>query len=180
MSPADMVLTPAGLRFMGRILPCSIGRGGVRTAKREGDGATPAGVHRIAGLLYRPDRLPPPAPWAEPITPGDLWCDASGHPAYNHPVRAPFDASHESLRRADPLYDIVLVTDWNWPVARPGAGSAIFLHQWRRPGFPTAGCIAVARDDLRWLAARAAPGTRLIVPPTLAGRARRRLVHTIV
>lgn len=175
-----MVLTPAGLRFAGRVIPCSIGRGGVSAAKREGDGATPAGVHRIAGLLYRPDRLPRPAPWAEPIGPGDLWCDDSGDPAYNQPVRAPCAASHERLRRADPLYDLVLVTDWNWPRATPGAGSAIFLHQWRRPGFPTAGCIAMARGDLIRLAARAVPGTRLIVPATLAGRAGRRLVHTTV
>ena len=169
-----MVLIPGGLRAFGRILPCSIGRAGVTAAKAEGDGATPAGVHRIAGLLYRPDRLARPAPWAEPIGPGDLWCDAPGDPAYNHAVRAPFRPSHERLRRADPLYDLVLVTDWNWPDARPGRGSAIFLHQWRRPGFPTAGCIALSRPDLLWLAARAGPGTRLAVPAALAGRATRR------
>ena len=134
--PEDMVLTPAGLRFAGRLIPCSIGRGGVSSAKREGDGATPAGVHRIVGLLFRPDRIARPAPWAEPIGPQDLWCDDSGHPAYNHWVRSPFAASHERLRRADPLYDLVLVTDWNWPEARAGKGSAIFLHQWRRPRRP--------------------------------------------
>ncbi len=167
-----MVLTPTGLRFMGRVFPCATGRGGISTAKREGDGATPAGIHRIAGLLYRPDRIGRPAPWGEPIAPGDLWCDAADDPAYNHLVRAPFGASHENLRRADPLYDLVLVTDWNWPDAQPGRGSAIFLHRWRRPGFPTAGCIAMARPHLRWIAARAAPGTRVMVPPALAGRER--------
>lgn len=165
-----MVLTPVGLRFWGRLLPCAVGRGGVVADKREGDGATPAGVHRMAGLLYRPDRLLRPAPWARPILPGDLWCDDSGHPLYNHLVRAPLAASHESLRRADPLYDLVLLTDWNWPHARPGRGSAIFLHQWRRPRHPTAGCIALSRADLLWLAIRAAPGTRLVVPTVLAGR----------
>lgn len=169
-----MVLTPAGLRFAGRLIPCSIGRAGVSAAKREGDGATPAGVHRIVGLLYRPDRLARPAPWAETIGPRDLWCDDSTHPAYNHWVRAPFDASHERLRRADPLYDLVLVTDWNWPKAAPGQGSAIFLHQWRRPRHPTAGCIAVSRRDLVRLAADAAPGTRLVVPEALSGRLARR------
>lgn len=168
--PEDMVLTPAGLRFAGRLIPCGIGRGGVSAAKREGDGATPAGIHRVVGLLYRPDRILRPAPWAEPIGPRDLWCDDSGHPAYNHLVRAPFAASHERLRRADPLYDLVLVTDWNWPDAQASRGSAIFLHQWRRPRHPTAGCIAFARRDLIWLAGRAAPATRLVVPWTLAGR----------
>jgi L,D-peptidoglycan transpeptidase YkuD (ErfK/YbiS/YcfS/YnhG family) len=67
------------------------------------------------------------------------------------------------MRRADPQYDVVLITDWNWPEASPGRGSAIFLHQWRRPGAATAGCIAMARGDLLWLAAKVAPGTRLII-----------------
>src|SRR5699024_11725657 len=104
------------------------------------------------------------------------WCDAPYHPAYNHLFRSPLAASHEVMRRADPLYDIVLVTDWNSAPARPGHGSAIFLHQWRRPGFPTAGCIAMARRDLVWLAARARPGTPLRVPP-LAGHAFRPRSH---
>ena len=169
-----MVLTREGLRFAGRLWPCTIGRGGVRRDKREGDGATPAGVHRIVGLLYRPDRLRRPAPWAEPIGPGDLWSDAPGDRNYNHHVRAPYPHSHERLRRADPLYDLVLVTDWNWPEARAGQGSAIFLHQWRRPGFPTAGCIAMARRDLIWLAGAIRPGEALAVPALPRWPARRR------
>lgn len=159
-----MVLTPQGLRFRGRLIPCSIGKGGVTRTKREGDGATPAGIHRITGLWYRPDRMPCPAPWAQPIGPRDLWCDDPGHPAYNHHATAPLAASHENLRRADPLYDLILTTDWNWPRATPGKGSAIFLHQWRRPRFGTEGCIAFARPHLIWLARQARPGTTLCVP----------------
>jgi L,D-peptidoglycan transpeptidase YkuD (ErfK/YbiS/YcfS/YnhG family) len=78
-------------------------------------------------------------------------------------VRAPYGGSHERLRRADPLYDLVIVTDWNWPEAEAGKGSAIFLHQWRRGGYPTEGCVAFARADLHWIAARIEIGTRLIV-----------------
>jgi len=37
------------------------------------------------------------------------------------------------------------------------------VHQWRRPGYPTAGCVALARPDLHWIARRIRPGTRLIV-----------------
>lgn len=160
-----MVLTKRGLRFAGRLYPCTIGRGGVTLNKREGDGATPAGTHRITGLLYRPDRLTRPAPWAQPIHPRDLWSDDAADRAYNHKVRAPHRFSHERLRRADPLYDLILLTDWNWPDARAGRGSAIFLHQWRRPGHPTEGCIAFARPHMQQIARQAAPGTRLIVPP---------------
>ena len=135
--------------------------------KREGDGATPAGVHRITGLLWRADRMARPARWADPIGPGDLWCDDPAHLAYNRPVRAPFPASAERLRRADRLYDLVLLTDWNADPVRPGRGSAIFLHRWRRRGGPTEGCIALAPAALRRLAVRVRPGTRLIVPEAL-------------
>ena len=159
-----LTLFPTHLAAFGRRLPCTIGKGGVRADKREGDGATPSGRHEITGLLYRPDRVLPPAPWAIAIGPGDLWCDAPDHADYNQLVRQPFPASAERLRRADPLYDIVLLTDWNWPEAEPGRGSAIFLHRWRRPGYPTEGCIALSPENIRWLAARAEPGTALIVP----------------
>ncbi len=159
----DLVVTPTGCRFMGRRFACTIGRSGVTRAKREGDGATPLGVHRIVGLLYRPDRLARPADWAVPIRPRDLWCDDPRHEDYNLMVRAPFAASAERLARADPLYDIVLITDWNWPRAERGAGSAIFLHAWRKPGHPTAGCVAFAPQDLRWIVPRIRYATRLIV-----------------
>ena len=162
-----MLLTPKGLLFAGRRLPCTHGRGGIRKDKREGDLATPSGLHRITGLLFRPDRIAAHTlpRWATPIRPGDLWCDDPQSPAYNHLVRAPFAARHEVLRRADPLYDLVLTTDWNWPLAVPSAGSAIFIHTWRRPGAPTAGCLGLSRADLLWLAARIVPQTALIIPP---------------
>ncbi|MEM6728510.1 MAG: L,D-transpeptidase family protein [Pseudomonadota bacterium] len=163
MKSTDMVLTPRGLRAFGRVLPCSVGRGGLTGRKREGDGATPRGVHRLIGMLYRPDRLARPADWALPIRPGDLWCDDPRDADYNLMVRAPFDGRHERLRRADPLYDIVILTDWNWPYAVKGRGSAIFLHAWRKPGHPTEGCVALSAGDLRWLAPRIRHATRLIV-----------------
>ncbi|MBN2907470.1 MAG: L,D-transpeptidase family protein [Rhodobacteraceae bacterium] len=163
MTRTDLVLTPTHLRFATRRFPCAIGRGGIREDKREGDGATPRGVHRVVGMLYRADRITAPNDWAIPIGPGDLWSDDPGDCAYNHMVRAPHAHSHERLRRADPLYDLVILTDWNWPDAQPGRGSAIFLHQWRKARHPTEGCIAFRRDHLRWIAARLIPGTRLIV-----------------
>lgn len=170
MSVPRAVLTPRGLRLGRWVVPCAIGKAGVRGDKREGDGATPAGVLTVVGALYRPDRLPRPLPWARPIGPRDLWSDGADDPAYNHLVRAPHAHSHERLRRADPLYDLVLLTDWNWPHAVPGRGSAIFLHQWRRPGFPTEGCIAFARANLLRVARALPPGAEIMVPEPLIGR----------
>jgi L,D-peptidoglycan transpeptidase YkuD (ErfK/YbiS/YcfS/YnhG family) len=164
VKPDDLVLTPRGLRFQGKVYPCTFGRGGITGRKREGDGATPRGTHRLVGMLYRPDRMARPADWALPIGAGDLWSDDPNHEDYNMMVRAPYDHSHEKLRRADPLYDLILLTDWNWPYAVKGRGSAIFIHQYRRPGAPTEGCIALSRSDLRRIAPRITLQTRLIVP----------------
>lgn len=161
---ADLVLTKQGVRFQNRLIPCSIGRGGISANKREGDGATPAGQHRIMGLYYRPDRLLAPADWAMPIRPGDLWSDDVTDPAYNHLVGSPHAFGHEAMRRADPLYDIVLITDWNWPDAVPHKGSAIFLHVWRKPHHPTEGCVAFSKPALLWIIERLTPKSRLIVP----------------
>lgn len=163
MTPLDLVLTPTGLRFGGRRYACTIGRGGLLDDKREGDGATPKGIHRIVGMLYRPDRMARPTDWAVPIRPGDLWSDDPADEDYNLMVRAPYPHSHEVLRRADPLYDLVIVTDWNWPRAERGYGSCIFLHRWRRAGYPTAGCIALDPRHLRRIAAEIRYQTRLIV-----------------
>ncbi|WP_375260625.1 L,D-transpeptidase [Palleronia sp.] len=163
MTPHDLVLTPAGLRLGGRRIPCTIGRGGITDDKQEGDGATPSGMHRLAGVLYRPDRVAPPVPWAIPIGLQDIWSDDPTDPRYNRMSRGPSPFSHERLRRADPLYDLVILTDWNWPDAVPGRGSAIFLHRWRRPGYPTEGCVAMEPADLAWVAGRLTPDTRLIV-----------------
>ena len=163
MTANDLVVMPTHVRFMGRRFARTIGRSGLTGDKREGDMATPRGVHRIAGMLYRADRMAQPARWAEAIGPQDLWSDDVSDAAYNNHVRAPHGFSHEALRRSDPMYDLVLITDWNWPDAVSGHGSAIFIHQWRGPGRPTAGCVAFRRDHLRWIARRISIGSRVVI-----------------
>lgn len=165
MKQSDLVVTRQSARFMGRVFPCSLGRGGIvpPEAKREGDGATPAGTHRIVGMLYNPARMARPTDWALPVSHADRWSDDGRDVDYNLMVRMPHRFSHERLWRADPLYDLILITDWNWPDAVPGRGSAIFVHTWRRPRFPTAGCVAFDRQDLLWIAPRILHETRLII-----------------
>ena len=163
MSVHDLIVRRRHVLFGRRRFACSVGRGGVTSHKLEGDGATPRGILHITQLFYRADRIPPPAPWAIAIGPQDIWCDAPTHPAYNSFAQRPLNASHERLYRADPMYDIILNTDWNWPNPQAGKGSAIFIHAWRRRGAPTAGCIALARADVYWIAQRAAPNTRILI-----------------
>jgi L,D-peptidoglycan transpeptidase YkuD (ErfK/YbiS/YcfS/YnhG family) len=129
----------------------TLGRGGVRADKREGDGATPVGVLPLRRVLYRPDRVPPPvsAVAVDALSPTDGWCDDPAHNDYNRLVQLPMDGRAETLWRDDPLYDIIGVLGWNDRPVRPGAGSAIFLHV-APPGFtPTDGCVALAPADLR-------------------------------
>ncbi len=162
-NPADLVLTKQGVRFHNRLIPCSIGRAGITSAKHEGDGATPVGRHKIMGLYYRPDRMRVPTSWAMPILPRDLWSDDVADSAYNHLVKAPHAYSHEKMRRADPLYDMVLITDWNWPIATPHKGSAIFLHVWRKARHPTEGCVAFSKSNLAWIIQHLTPDSHLVV-----------------
>ena len=58
--------------------------------------------------------------------------------------------------RADPLYDIIVELGWNDRPVQRGHGSAIFWHC-ARPGFtPTAGCVAIRREDFRKILPRLA------------------------
>ena len=166
----DLIVNEWGARFGGRRFPCAVGRGGIGLQKTEGDGVTPAGTWRLVGGGIRADRgarprMQTPAPFRlKPILPFDIWSDDPADPVYNHGFHgASHPFGHEKLCRADPLYDIVLFSDWNWPDAVPGDGSAIFIHAWRKARHPTEGCIAFAPEHLRWILARWAIRSRVIV-----------------
>lgn len=151
----------------GREVRCALGRGGVIAVgdKREGDGASPAGLWPLRRLLYRPDRghAPPTALSTRPLAPGDGWCDAPRDDCYNRMVTLPHGAHAESLWRMDGIYDLIVVVGHNDDPAISGAGSAIFLHLAREDFAPTQGCVALARDDLEALLALAAPGDSLAI-----------------
>ena len=141
---------------------CALGPAGVvaAAAKREGDGASPAGVWPIREVIYRPDRGPPPASAVRVRAMGrhDGWCDDPADAAYNRPVRLPYPARAEALWREDAIYDLIVVLGHNDDPVVPGAGSAIFLHVARPDYSPTQGCVAIARGDLEDLLAIATPG----------------------
>ena len=50
--------------------------------------------------------------------------------------------------RDDALYDVVVVIGHNDSPQVPGRGSAIFMHLAHEDYAPTAGCVALARNDL--------------------------------
>lgn len=162
----DLVVTRWGARFQGRRYRCAIGRGGIGVKQGEGDGITPLGSYRLGGVGYRSDRIGFDAPALDcwPIGLGDIWSDDPRDPDYNQRINARAHRfSHERLRRADPLYDIFAIVDYNWPDSVAGKGSAIFLHKWRKPRHPTEGCIAFAEDDLVAILAGWTPRSQVII-----------------
>ena len=163
----NLTLTPLGLRVGDKLLPCVIGKNGVSKLKREGDGKTPTGKHQIVGMLYRPDKISRPRKWALPIRPRDIWSDDVKDPNYNLMGTSPSLFGHEQLFRSDRLYDLILITNWNWPYAVKGRGSAIFIHSWRKNASPTEGCIALSIDNLLKVAKFIDFGSQLIVPESL-------------
>ena len=173
VSDDDLILHPPNtLRWRGRHFACAIGWGGVRTNKREGDGATPAGRFLLRRVLYRPDRMAPPrtALPVAPLSQRDGWCDDPAHPLYNRPLRLPHEARHEELWRPDRVYDLIVILGHNDAPIVPGLGSAVFLHVAQPDYAPTAGCVALAAGDILAILAGVGRHAWLRVPPTVAPR----------
>ena len=150
----DLVVTHWSARFMGHNLRVAIGRSGIAEKIGEGDGITPKGSFSIKGIGFRNDRISFKSANVEMnhTRINDLWSDDPKDKNYNHKVYSHnYLYSHETLRRSDGLYDAYGILDYNLPNAEPGKGSAIFIHAWRRPRYPTEGCIAFDISDLIWI-----------------------------
>jgi L,D-peptidoglycan transpeptidase YkuD (ErfK/YbiS/YcfS/YnhG family) len=163
--------TRGWLRCDGREFACALGRAGVSAHKREGDGATPVGTFPIRRVLYRADRvtrLETKIP-AHALSPGDGWCDAPTDARYNQFVRLPCPASAENLWREDAAYDVIVVLGHNDAPVVPFAGSAIFMHVATPDLAPTAGCVALRKDDLLWVLARLSVESTMTIQPASSG-----------
>jgi L,D-peptidoglycan transpeptidase YkuD (ErfK/YbiS/YcfS/YnhG family) len=151
-------LIAGSLRF-----PCALGPAGIVRNKREGDGATPAGRFQILWGYYRPDRRRADAGGValRPMRRDTGWCEDPASRRYNRPVRLPATEGVDRMWRADALYDLTFVLDFNYTRRSKGRGSAIFFHI-ARPGLtPTAGCVAISAADMRKLAPRLARGVTM-------------------
>mgnify|MGYP000362339299 CR=1 FL=1 len=157
----------ARLRFGDLVFDCALGKTGIRTTKREGDQATPAGRFPLRQLYYRPDKFHTAPVCALPTQEMEMldgWCDAPEHERYNQHVRLPFGASHEKLWREDDVYNLVVMLGYNDDPVVSGAGSCIFMHVARENYAPTEGCVALAQDDLLSLLATIDTSTEIVIP----------------
>lgn len=144
-------------------IPVALGRGGILTNKREGDGGTPRGSFRLKRLWWRRDRIARPrtALPVRAIRPTDAWSEDPADRRYNRPVHRQPGEPGDRLMRADDLYDLIIEIDHNDRPRVAGRGSAVFIHI-ARDGFkPTAGCVALRRNDLLRLLEQVGPQTRI-------------------
>lgn len=129
--------------------------------KREGDLRAPAGIFALGGAFGFGASA---ADGAVRLARGRHYCvDDPASPLYNQIVSrkaAGAATSGEEMWRI-PLYRRGMFIDYPTSAAQRG-GSCIFLHVWRRPGAPTAGCVAFSERDLAEIQSFAADQTAAI------------------
>jgi L,D-peptidoglycan transpeptidase YkuD (ErfK/YbiS/YcfS/YnhG family) len=148
-----------------RAVPVVLGRGGIRANKFEGDGATPRGKFRLIRLWWRADRHPHPHTLlpTRRIGPTLAWCEDTTDRRYNRPFQRSAGDGGDRLWRDDHLYDFIIEIDHNTRPRVAGRGSAVFVHLARPNRGPTAGCVALTRNDLQRLLAVLAPRTQIAI-----------------
>ena len=148
--------------------PAHLGRSGLSSHKREGDGATPTGTYLFGAKVYGIARNPGLHLAYHRLTCGDWWDEDPRSAAYNTFQHVPcgarptFGGGSEALWRISPQYRYFAVIDYNAHPVMPGRGSAIFLHV---AVGATAGCVSLPESRLlrllHWLRPSAHPAIRL-------------------
>jgi L,D-peptidoglycan transpeptidase YkuD (ErfK/YbiS/YcfS/YnhG family) len=124
-----------------------IGKNGMALVgkKKEGDLKTPAGLYPI-GEAFGTQPLALKMDYKY-ITTNDKFIDDVNNKRYNTWVSGSTDAkSYESMLIEPYTYGAIVNYNINPTIA--GKGSAIFIHLWRSPNSPTAGCIAIEKRHL--------------------------------
>jgi len=145
-----------------------LGRNGLSSAKREGDGTTPTGTYRVGTTIYGIAPNPGVRFRYHRLTCGDWWDEDPGSATYNRfrhlacGVTPSFGGGSEALWRISPQYRYFAVIDYNTSPTVSGRGSAIFLHV---AVGATAGCVSLPEQQLlrllRWLRPSARPGIHI-------------------
>ena len=130
-------------------LKCCIGKGGVKSKKKEGDLSTPRGIFKLGPLYYRDDRVQKPITKLKcyKIKKNMGWCNDVNSKYYNRKIIIKKNIKHEKMFRRDHKYDYVILINYNYQKPISNKGSAIFLHLTNNYK-PTLGCIALKKKDL--------------------------------
>ena len=138
------------LKYKNLKFRCSLGKGGIRKKKKEGDNITPMGIFKITSIYYRPDRIKKISTQLKKIkiTKNIGWCDDPKSNFYNREIKLPNKFSHEKFYRKDNLYDIIAILNYNTKPIIKNKGSAIFIHIANNNYKPTAGCVGIKKSNL--------------------------------
>lgn len=131
-------------------VPSTLGKKGFAApgGKKEGDWKTPSGIYALGLVFGYAPKMETAMPYRQ-ATENDFWVDDVQSPQYNTWVHGvPEAKSFEKMKRKDHLYKMGFVVEYNTNPIVKGNGSAIFFHVWRRPGAFTAGCVAMAEEDI--------------------------------
>ncbi len=139
-------------------LPSDVGR---LLMKTEGDGKSPAGIFSLTsafGTAAKNDRIK--LPYLK-LTESTECVDDVKSSFYNRLVDrnrvGNYDwKSSEKMLQIAPQYDLGVFVEHNFE-RQKGAGSCIFLHIWKDEKSGTAGCTAMARENMESVAARLDP-----------------------
>jgi L,D-peptidoglycan transpeptidase YkuD (ErfK/YbiS/YcfS/YnhG family) len=142
-----------------------LGKNGLSSNRREGDGTTPTGTYRIGSTMYGNAPNPGVRFAYRRLRCGDWWDEDPSSPTYNSfqhvrcGAKPPFAGASEGMWQQPGAYPFLAVIEYNMRPVVPGRGSGIFLHA--QTGGPTIGCISLRRDQLaavlRWLRPGSAP-----------------------
>lgn len=123
-----------------------IGRNGLihPDLKREGDGYTPLGVYPIERIFGKGKRNLKAFPYRE-IKKTFHWTDRLESRHYNKLIF--FKERGATSLWNSPLYEIMVVVEYNTKSPIPGLGSMIFIHVWNEDK-PTSGCIGISKEDI--------------------------------
>ena len=145
--------------------PARVGKNGLSSNRREGDGTTPTGTYTIGTTMYGTSPNPGVRYRYRRLRCGDWWSEDPTSPTYNtfqHVTCGkppPFTIKTPGVWQQPNAYPYLAVIEFNMRPVVPGRGSGIFLHA--QTGGPTTGCISLRRETLvrvlRWLDPTAKP-----------------------
>ena len=154
-----------------RVTPARFGKNGLAegigvkksnlglSAKREGDGKTPAGLFSFGAAFGYDKKIKKKKelPYVQ-VTPYALFVEDPNSPYYNqyrrlHRLPETDWEKKQQMKQDDPAHALKLFVNHNTiPQRKKGAGSAIFLHIWREEGEkPTTGCTVMSEKSLERL-----------------------------
>jgi L,D-peptidoglycan transpeptidase YkuD (ErfK/YbiS/YcfS/YnhG family) len=146
-------------RLVSNSIPVVLGKNGVTKYKKEGDSRTPIGLFTLGhafGISKKSTYM-----WPYVTLNSKMICvDNPKSKYYNQWIdKTKIPLTHwisgEHMLNIQPQYELGLIVNYNTHNPKSGAGSCVFLHVWNSPKTPTAGCIAMSKDNMqkvvKWL-----------------------------